>query len=376
MGIKNLMKLLKSVAPETNKKIELSKFSGKKFAIDTSIYMYRFMYSLKLNGIPDGSPLDGFIRQASTLINLGIVPLYVFDGKPPKEKKDTIKDRIEKKDKTVNKINELNSIKLSLTEKSIGEKSDSPIICTSGNSYSTVSEVQSQIKKLDKRVLDVNAEHFEECKKLFTLMGVPYITACGEAESLCARLVKEGYVDAAVSEDTDLYPSGSPVIIKDLNTDKSTASICYLKDILDKLDITQKQLIDICILCGCDYLNCNIRGIGPKRAYEFIKKYGTIEKIIEELCGEGKKYTVPDSFDYQTARNIFFESGCATDLTDLKVCMKTPDVGELMIFCNKFYLHKKWKNYLENSYFMKVQKLVKNKSLDDFFSSRTIHDKT
>lgn len=371
MGIKDLTKLIKSRAPEVIRVAELSQYAGKRFAIDTSIYMYRFMYALKLSKIPDGSPVEGFIRQAAALVNSGITPLYVFDGKPPEEKRGTIKDRVERKEKTVDKITELNVIKKSLSEKrDAGEVVDKPVVCTAGRSYSTVTEVQSEINKLDRRVLNVKPSHFEECKELFRLMGIPYIVACGEAEGLCARLVKEGLVDAAVSEDTDLYPSGASVIIKDLNPDKAKVTVCNLAELLEKLDITYEQLVDICILCGCDYLKCNIRGIGPKRAYDFIKELGSIETVIAVHCGEGKKYKVPDSFDYHTARNLFLESGCATDLTGFKVEMRTPDVGELLLFCNRFYLSKKWKLYLEKSYFMKAQKLVKKPSLEDFFSSR------
>lgn len=371
MGIKNLTKLIKSVAPEVIQVAELSQFAGKRFAIDTSIYMYRFMYALKLNKIPDASPVEGFIRQAAALINSGIIPLYVFDGKPPKEKRDTIKDRIERKEKTVSKIDELQDIKKSLSEKrDSGEVADKPYVCTAGRSYSTVAEVQSEINKLDRRVLNVKPHYFEECKELFNLMGIPYIVACGEAEGLCARLVKEGLVDAAVSEDTDLYPSGSPMIIKDLNPDKGTITVCNLEELLVKLDVTYEQLVDICILCGCDYLKCNIRGIGPKRAYDFIKELGSIETVIAVHCGEGKKYKAPDSFDYHTARNLFFESGCATDLTGFKIEMRTPDVGKLLLFCNRFYLPRKLRQYLENSYFMKAKKLVTKPSLEDFFSSR------
>ena len=38
----------------------------------------------------------------------------------------------------------------------------------------------------------------------------------------------------------------------------------------------------MCILCGCDYCD-TIRGIGQMKAYQFIQKYKTIEKVIENL---------------------------------------------------------------------------------------------
>lgn len=61
------------------------------------------------------------------------------------------------------------------------------------------------------------------------------------------------------------------------------------------------QFIDLCILLGCDYCD-SIRGIGPKRAIELIKKHKSIEKIIESL---DKKYTVPENWIYEKARLLF-----------------------------------------------------------------------
>lgn len=57
----------------------------------------------------------------------------------------------------------------------------------------------------------------------------------------------------------------------------------------------------MCILCGCDYCE-TIRGIGQVKAYQFIQKYKTIEKVIENLTD---KYTVPDNWPYQRARELF-----------------------------------------------------------------------
>jgi flap endonuclease-1 len=46
--------------------------------------------------------------------------------------------------------------------------------------------------------------------------------------------------------------------------------------------MTADQFIDMCILCGCDYCD-SIRGIGPGKAYTFIKQHGTIEKLLQHL---------------------------------------------------------------------------------------------
>jgi flap endonuclease-1 len=65
------------------------------------------------------------------------------------------------------------------------------------------------------------------------------------------------------------------------------------------------MFIDICILCGCDYTD-SIRGIGPKKAFEFIKRYKNIETLLAHL--DKKKYPIPESgFHYEKARALFTE---------------------------------------------------------------------
>jgi flap endonuclease-1 len=63
------------------------------------------------------------------------------------------------------------------------------------------------------------------------------------------------------------------------------------------LKITREQLIDIAILVGTDY-NDGIKGIGPKTALKYVKKYGTLEKIQSE---KGVVLDMP----YDQIREIF-----------------------------------------------------------------------
>jgi flap endonuclease-1 len=51
---------------------------------------------------------------------------------------------------------------------------------------------------------------------------------------------------------------------------------------LRELNMDQNQFIDMCILCGCDYSR-TIRGVGPKKAYQGISKYGSIEAFVASL---------------------------------------------------------------------------------------------
>jgi flap endonuclease-1 len=46
--------------------------------------------------------------------------------------------------------------------------------------------------------------------------------------------------------------------------------------------MNMEEFIDLCIMCGCDY-TANITGIGPVKAYNFIKDVKTIENVIAKI---------------------------------------------------------------------------------------------
>ena len=103
MGIRDLKKLIKKNAPGSLIKIELSTLSGTKVAIDSSIllYKYRYLYS------SDDFHIIGFKNKIKELTSYEIVPVFIFDGKPPDAKQKVLKARSEKKENTINKIKEL-----------------------------------------------------------------------------------------------------------------------------------------------------------------------------------------------------------------------------------------------------------------------------
>jgi flap endonuclease-1 len=57
----------------------------------------------------------------------------------------------------------------------------------------------------------------------------------------------------------------------------SPEMIC-LKDVLDQNKITYDQLVLLCLLVGNDF-EPGIKGIGPKKALNLVKKYPTLDKL-------------------------------------------------------------------------------------------------
>ena len=114
MGIKHLNRYLQQECSKGINKIPLNDLRGKKIAIDTSIYLYRFM--------GENALLENFYLMISIFREYNIIPLFVFDGKPPKEKNDLLKKRKEEKtiaqkkyielEQTLNDVSESEQLKL------------------------------------------------------------------------------------------------------------------------------------------------------------------------------------------------------------------------------------------------------------------------
>jgi flap endonuclease-1 len=132
-----------------------------------------------------------------------------------------------------------------------------------------------------------------------------------EAEAQCASLCKENLVYATASEDMDSLTFGSPKVIRQLWVGATSTAEkkgihpleFSLEKALQELELEYEQFVDLCILCGCDYLD-SIRGIGPHKALNLIRKHGNLEGALEEIK---EKYDVPEYFPYDKARELFLK---------------------------------------------------------------------
>lgn len=283
MGIKNLNSFLEKHAKLAITEQNLSKYKNKKIAIDTSIFLYKFKYS--------GKFLESFINQVYHFSRFDIIPIYVFDGAPPKEKQDVLDSRKEHKAKIQLKVEELEAQiqELSLEEEDLRK------------------DLEFQIKQTQKKCINITREDVDNLKKTFDIMGVKYIQADCEADLVCCKLFKTGKVDACLSNDMDFLPSGCGILLRNYNNSNKVLEY-NLKYILQILNFTYEQFVDFCILCGCDY-TCKVPKLGSETAYKYIKAHGNIENILELYCGENKKFKLPNNFEYSKARDLIISEG-------------------------------------------------------------------
>jgi len=268
MGIKSLTQCIKRECPNGIKHDNLSSLSGKRVAVDASLIIYQQLLSHKLLKNKKGeitNHITGLFYKLVNYLSHNIELVFVFDGRPPELKQECIKERRKKLDDAKEKMD---------TCENIEEKNE-----------------------LEKSTLRLTWDMVDNVKKLLSHMGVSYIhMEVGEGEAIAAELCRIGYVDYVLTEDMDTLVGGCPRLIRSC-TDKSVkrkdiVSILYHEEILKGLGLTEDQFIKYCILCGCDYCS-NIPKVGNIMALKLIKKYNTVEEIVE---GTKNKYKIPENY--------------------------------------------------------------------------------
>lgn len=269
---------------EAVSEVGMADMRGKRLAIDTSIFMYKFLYQSR------GDPISCFLRMIDSCERFSIVPIFVFDGMPCEAKNNELEKRREEKEKNRKKLDDIES-RLQNFEGTIQERV----------------AVEMERAKMKKRVDCVpSREHYRQLRDVLKRHGIKVVQAEGDAEKECVFLIAKGEADAVVSEDFDTlaYMAGSAGGVGTLITGFATPKIVKydVAVILQKLELSAAQFIDTCILSGCDF-SCKIQGIAVFRAFSLIKEHGTIEAVIDALDTE--KYTIPDCFEYEVARKEF-----------------------------------------------------------------------
>ncbi|XP_074799796.1 flap endonuclease 1-like isoform X3 [Natator depressus] len=208
------------------------------------------------------SYLQGLFYRTLHLLENGIKPVFVFDGRPPDLKRPLLARRAE-------------------AARARRDASESRL----------AENLQRPLK--------------QDCETLLSYLGVPCVQAPAEAEATCAALVKSGKVWCTATEDMDALPFGSLRLVRHLSAKKSCEVEEFsLPAILQKLGMTQEQFVDLCILLGCDYCG-KIWRLGPKKALKLLQQHGTIEQVLQNI--DPQKHPLPANWDLEGARRLFLQ---------------------------------------------------------------------
>ncbi|RLG16953.1 flap endonuclease-1, partial [Nanoarchaeota archaeon] len=245
----------------------LTILEGKIIAIDALVTLYEMISIIRDR---EGRPLRdsrgritshlvGLFNRTCRMLALGIKPVYVFDGPPHPLKLKTIQERHIRKEEAEQKY----------------------IAALSRGDF-------EEAKKYAKQAARIEDYMVSTAKKLLEYLGVPVIQAPHDGEAQAAFIVRRGDAYAVSSPDYDSFLYGSPRVIRGLRITKSGGrkgeeeiTEYTLDEVLEKLELTHEQLIDLAILIGTDFNPEGFPGIGPKRAYDYIKRYGSLERVVK-----------------------------------------------------------------------------------------------
>ena len=227
MGIKNLNRYIKDNCSKNSvSKRHLKDFTNKTLVIDTSIYLYQF--------IGEGSLMENMYLFISILKSYNIVPIFIFDGKPPAEKRELLKQRTEKKKEAEAKYKEL-------SESLYGLK------------HEDRKAIEVEMDALRRQFIRIQDQDIANVKELMDAYGVNYIDSPCEADELCVHFVKSGIADACVSDDMDMFLYGCPYVLRNFSLLNHSVIWYHTNNILSELNLNEKDFRDILIISGTDY---------------------------------------------------------------------------------------------------------------------------
>ena len=228
MGIKHLNKYLKTnCSEESIKHIELSYLENKIIAIDTSIYLYQFDVEDKL--------IENMQSFIAILKNHNICPIFIFDGKPPNEKRETLYKR---KQQRLDAQEQCNILFTKLQEECNDDEKQQLLI---------------EYNKLKRESITITREKIKSVKELFEKEEVIYYNAPTEADQMCAQMVLNGECWGCMSDDMDMFIYGCNYIIRDIDITNKSATLYDFKKLLGDLGMTYDNFKRVCIISGTDY---------------------------------------------------------------------------------------------------------------------------
>lgn len=283
---------------------------AKRIALDAYNALYQFLSAIRQ---PDGTPLldsrgrvtshlSGLFYRTVKLVEMGIQPVYVFDGRPPEMKRKTIEKRREAREAAQRKWEE--ALKKGELE---------------------------EARKYAQAAHRLTEDMVKDSKDLLTAMGIPWVQAPSEGEAQAAYMASKGDVWASGSQDYDSLLFGATRLVRNLavvGKRKLPGKDVYvdvlperveLKEVLETLGIDRRKLVWIGILVGTDF-NEKVPGVGPKRALALVKEYDSLDEIFKVL---GYR----PNYDWRAVERIFLEPE-VTD--DYKIEFRMPDRERVM----------------------------------------------
>ena len=314
MGIKKLNKyIVEQCKNDSICKEKLDILRDKTIVIDTSIYMYKYHAQNVL--------IENFYLLLSIFHKYNITPIFIFDGKPPIEKCELLKQRKANKQEAELRFTQLQT-----------QFENEENITIRNN-------LNMEMNSLKRQFIRISQSDNNIVKNLIESYGAMYYEANGEADRVCAYMVTSGKAWACLSDDMDMFVYGCNRVLRHLSIFNETVLLYKMDNILDELNMTMSDFRQITVISGTDY-NINkhtslIETLKWFRVYMREIKNNDINNEMEEtpfykwLISQTKY--VHDYESLSAIYDMFVLDGCSyPELDNLNITLKRNfDVNKL-----------------------------------------------
>lgn len=268
MGIRYLNRFIQNRCANASSRLHLREFAGKRIAVDTSIYMYRYS--------GEGALLENMYLMGSVFRHYNIHAVFVFDGPPPPQKTELIELRRRKKEEAKRQYDSL--------AKLVKEKKDEAASSPSAITTTDMDDITETMRELKKQFVRLRDCDIANVKELLVSFGFATIDAEGEADALCANLSLKRRVDACMSDDTDMFVYGCPVVLRNISLLNHSVLSYNTNEILKPLALTQQEFKMMCVVCGTDYshISPSHTAHSPDSVFKQLTKFKTLSAKEKE----------------------------------------------------------------------------------------------
>ncbi|XP_062323274.1 flap endonuclease GEN homolog 1 [Osmerus eperlanus] len=264
MGVHDLWSILGPVCES----VPLYSLAGKTLAVDLSLWVCEAQHVQGMMGKVTKPHLRNLFFRVSSLTLMGVKLVFVMEGEAPKLKAETMRKRTD--------------MRFGGFKKAIPKTTTTKTTTTKGTTRGRFNAV------------------LRECAEMLDCLGVPWVTAAGEAEAMCAYLDSQGLVDGCITNDGDAFLYGAQTVYRNFNMNTKDPQVdCYkMPRVQLELHLERETLVGLAILLGCDYIPKGIPGVGKELALKLIKtcKGQTLLQKFHQwreegvgVSGEGRK---------------------------------------------------------------------------------------
>lgn len=303
MGVDGLYKFINRNFPEIFNSISITDIKGKSCIIDGMQHIYSQLIYMRskekeivtLEG-KNISHIHGLINSLTYYLKNEIIPIFIFDGKTPEIKRKKIEERKKNLKENLIKLkdlqnqkdclndnlnnyfslytNDINFNNLDINNLDINNLDNNdnefifgtPPIDTINleEEILKMNNIQEEYKKIYKKSIVMKDYFVKDWIQILELLGLPVIKAIGEADPLCAYLLKKNqYIYGIISDDSDMLVFGSPRLMRksinqqftiiELDKILNKIQLMLSKEFSENITFDQDNLIDFSILLGTDY---------------------------------------------------------------------------------------------------------------------------